>query len=373
MTPPATPHPLNPKATQPQPMDALGALEALARWLHARQYRFFTATPLTHARVWQRRPDHTAASLPEAFGWNWPFLATLLPQALHDRLRQNDWIEPCEWPPSGSAGHTLPASVAPAAAQPIEPPSQPASVQVHRWRSRVRFATLPTPAGDLLLAHGQYPTVQDDAVFFGPDTYRFAQAVADWLTRAQDRQQPLPMRALELCAGAAPAALLIKKMQPNCDVLASDLNARALQLAAGNSRINALPITTVVSDLFANIDGAFDLIVANPPYLVDAKKRAYRHGGGLYGAELAVRIVQASVPRLRPGGALLVYTGVAVVQGVDVFEQALQPVLLPLQQQGWSVEHRTLDPDVFGEELEQPAYQDAERIAAVVLRVSRPA
>ncbi|MCR3765210.1 SAM-dependent methyltransferase, partial [Pseudomonas aeruginosa] len=40
---------------------------------------------------------------------------------------------------------------------------------------------------------------------------------------------------------------------------------------------------------------------------------------------------------------------------------------------GWDWEYQELDPDVFAEELESPAYREAERIAVVGLRISRRA
>ena len=40
---------------------------------------------------------------------------------------------------------------------------------------------------------------------------------------------------------------------------------------------------------------------------------------------------------------------------------------------GWPMAYAELDPDVFGEELDTPAYACAERIAAVGLVVQRPA
>ena len=55
----------------------------------------------------------------------------------------------------------------------------------------------------------------------------------------------------------------------------------------------------------------------------------------------------------------------------------VQPPLLEglrpfLAESGWPWRYRELDPDVFGEELEEPAYAEAERIAAVALVVQRP-
>ncbi|MCY7319418.1 MAG: SAM-dependent methyltransferase, partial [Ramlibacter sp.] len=114
----------------------------------------------------------------------------------------------------------------------------------------------------------------------------------------------------------------------------------------------------------------FDLIVSNPPYLVDASARTYRDGGGPLGAGLSERIVAEGLPRLAPGGRLVLYTGAAIVDGADPLFEALQPLL---QRRGWRFSYRELDPDVFGEELDLPAYQRADRIAAVALVVARPA
>jgi methylase of polypeptide subunit release factors len=116
------------------------------------------------------------------------------------------------------------------------------------------------------------------------------------------------------------------------------------------------------------VDGAFDLIVANPPYLNDEEARTYRHGGGRWGEALSARILAEGLARLAPGGRLILYTGATIVAGADPLLELLQP---HLEQCGWPWSYRELDPDVFGEELEQPAYRDAERIAAVALVVQR--
>lgn len=115
---------------------------------------------------------------------------------------------------------------------------------------------------------------------------------------------------------------------------------------------------------------SFDLIVANPPYLLDASERAYRHGGGMLGAGLSLAIVDAALERLEAGGSLLLYTGVAMVEGGDPF---LARIRERLASREWEWDYQELDPDVFAEELDSPAYRDAERIAVVGLRVTRPA
>jgi methylase of polypeptide subunit release factors len=65
----------------------------------------------------------------------------------------------------------------------------------------------------------------------------------------------------------------------------SDINESALQLARVNAKAAGVDATIAYSDLFDQLDGEFDLIVANPPYLNDPLERTYRHGGGALGSE----------------------------------------------------------------------------------------
>ena len=122
------------------------------------------------------------------------------------------------------------------------------------------------------------------------------------------------------------------------------------------------------SDLLNNVEGMFDLVVANPPYLLDPLERDYRHGGGQLGGGLSLAIVDAALERLAPGGTLLLYTGSAIVDGRDDFREAVADQLATRRAE-WRYEE--LDPDIFGEELETPAYSHADRIAAVLLTLTR--
>ena len=102
--------------------------------------------------------------------------------------------------------------------------------------------------------------------------------------------------------------------------------------------------------------------------MLDAGRRAYRHGGGSLGADLSLRIVNEAIGRLSQGGTLLLYTGVAMVDGHDPFLAAIRAQLTAPQ---WSWHYQELDPDVFGEQLLEPGYEQVERIAAVGLTVTR--
>ena len=185
---------------------------------------------------------------------------------------------------------------------------------------------------------------------------------------------PSPKRLIDIGCGSGAAAIVLARALPRAEVIAADINPRALELTAHNARIAGVPsLRTVNSDLLNDVDGAFDLIVANPPYMLDnmldGAARAYRHGGGHHGEGLALAIVRAALQRLAPGGSLLLYTGAALVRQVDQFYAAAAPLL---RAAGCTWHYEELDPDVFGEELEQPGYADVERIAAVWLTVTMP-
>ena len=64
------------------------ALLALLRYLQDQGYDFITPTPATHARVLARPTSSRCGSdLRDAFGWNRPFPAVLLPHALLQQLQ----------------------------------------------------------------------------------------------------------------------------------------------------------------------------------------------------------------------------------------------------------------------------------------------
>jgi 23S rRNA G2069 N7-methylase RlmK/C1962 C5-methylase RlmI len=151
-------------------------------------------------------------------------------------------------------------------------------------------------------------------------------------------------------------------------IVLSDINPKALAFARVNAALAGVQAELVQSDVLDDVTGEHDLIIANPPYMQDDANRTYRHGGGSYGEALSVRIVRESLPRLAASGALLLYTGAPVVAGVDVFHEAVQP-LLAASEGIAHVEYDELDPDVFGEQLASEQYAKVERIAVVGLTV----
>jgi methylase of polypeptide subunit release factors len=216
---------------------------------------------------------------------------------------------------------------------------------------------------DVLRLHSGYPTEAEDAVFFGPDTYRFVRFMQDAVER-----NPLPPQARLLDIGCGSGAGGLALARYGARPVLNDINPLALRLAAVNARAAGIEAEFLEGDGTADRGGNFDCIIANPPYLVDASERTYRHGGGRLGRELSVRIAESALRRLAPGGRLLLYTGVAIVDGVDGFLEEMRTLL---DEAGFAWRYTEIDPDVFGEELEQAAYHHADRIAAVGLEAVR--
>ena len=75
-------------------------------------------------------------------------------------------------------------------------------------------------------------------------------------------------RLLDVGTGTGAIALAIKQELPAADVTATDSSPDALALAAENAAANGLELKLVEADLLSGVDGRFDLVVSNPPYVL---------------------------------------------------------------------------------------------------------
>ncbi|HEY2464346.1 MAG TPA: class I SAM-dependent methyltransferase [Steroidobacteraceae bacterium] len=324
----------NPFARTPcAPLDTADrALLELGHALKGLGYCFTTITPASHARV-IARPSSETLSLTDIFGWSRRFRSGQLDSQLAKLASRAEVLE----------------------------------LRSGWLKSSVRFSTL----GNQLYAHSAYPTHQADAVFFGPDTYRFARLISSAIAGMQFRCAER-LRILDVGAGSGAGGLHAAALasRTSSAVTLTDVNPRALRCCRINAALNGIDNVHVVeSDLFANISGSYDLIIANPPYLVDPRGRTYRHGGGHLGSDLSVRFVEAGISRLARGGRLVLYTGSAIVDGRDYLRETLSSLL---RGRVLRMSYEEIDPDVFGEELDHPPYDRADRIAVVGVIIDLP-
>ncbi|GAA3287178.1 methyltransferase [Dactylosporangium vinaceum] len=312
--------------TMAAPADTDTALLRLGERLKAAGYRFTTVTPASHDRVNARPGNARARSLTDVLGWSRPFAPGALPDDVVTLLEQ-----------AGQLRH-----------------------DDDGWHSLIRVSSYD---GELFV-HSAFPACAADAVFFGPDTHRTIDAALAHL-----RTAPAPARVAEIGTGSGAVAIAVAKRVPAAEVVAVDINPTALYFARINAAMaGTANVRACRSDLLDAVGGQFDLIVSNPPFMIDPECRPYRDGGGEHGHDLPLRVLDTAVARLAPGGSLVLLSGTGVVDGRDPLRAAVTERLAGT---GLRREYREIDPDVYSENLEH-AYAHADRIALVVLTVTRP-
>ena len=228
-------------------------------------------------------------------------------------------------------------------------------------KSRYRVSSV----GEDLFLHSAYPTQAEDAVFFGPDSYRFAALLRRELANLPPRREG---RLVDIGAGAGVGAIVAAKLCPHLRTTMTDINPKALFLASVNARAAGVEADFVLGEGLAGVTEPIDLAIANPPYIVDDAGRDYRDGGDMHGGEVALQMAEAAVERLARTGRMILYTGGSIVAGRDPLHDALRQLA---DGAGCDLRYDEIDPDVFGEELTKPAYHDVERIAVVAAVLAR--
>ncbi len=74
-------------------------------------------------------------------------------------------------------------------------------------------------------------------------------------------------KILDMCTGSGCIAITVSDMCDNAKVIASDISKEALEVAKENNELNKTDVEFIQSDLFENVEGLFDVIVSNPPYI----------------------------------------------------------------------------------------------------------
>lgn len=137
------------------------------------------------------------------------------------------------------------------------------------------------------------------------------EAMLEWALRQQLPDEPTIM---DLCSGSGALALAIATARPAARVIAVENSAEALAYTQRNldgTGVEIVDADVTAEGLRADLDGAVDLIVANPPYIpdgaeLDPEVADHDPAAALFGGADGMVVIDAIVAKaqqwLRPGG-----------------------------------------------------------------------
>ena len=132
---------------------------------------------------------------------------------------------------------------------------------------------------------------------------------------------------LDLCTGSGAIAVTLAK-KSGATVFASDISEGALEVASKNAQLNGATVQFIHSNLFESIEGKFNLIVSNPPYIptedikgLDKEVRDYEPtlalDGGADGLDFYRAIAKNAAEHLEDGGILIMEFGIGQASDIS--------------------------------------------------------
>ena len=133
---------------------------------------------------------------------------------------------------------------------------------------------------------------------------------------------------LDLCTGSGCIAITLKLEKPELRVSASDISTDALDVAEANAEYLSADINFIKSDLFADTNGNYDVIVTNPPYVCSHETNGMKLSGwpepmlaldgGDDGLDLIRKIVVNSLDYLNDNSYLLIEAGPQQAETISI-------------------------------------------------------
>lgn len=162
--------------------------------------------------------------------------------------------------------------------------------------------------------------VTPDVLVPRPETETVVEAAIDFVVRSGLRMERL--RIVDIGTGSGALLLALLSELPNATGTGTDISSSALEVARGNAARCGLEnrCKFVVSDITAGVEGPFDLVVSNPPYIAHdeiatlaPEVRDYDPkvslDGGKDGLDAYRSIAKEAKRILAPGGRLFVELG----------------------------------------------------------------
>lgn len=130
---------------------------------------------------------------------------------------------------------------------------------------------------------------------------------------------------LDLCCGTGCIGVSLAKLG-GFEVTFGDISRDCIDLARENAALNGIAGSFVLTDMFGNISGSYDMICVNPPYIPTSdlallqaevkREPALALDGGADGLDFYRRISRDYAAHLNPGGALLMEVGAGQAEDV---------------------------------------------------------
>ncbi len=129
---------------------------------------------------------------------------------------------------------------------------------------------------------------------------------------------------LDMGTGSGAIGISAAKSSDVERVMMADIDDNAVSAAKENVELNSVinKCSILQSDLFENIQGKFDIIIFNPPYLPDDEVKASKNewSGGRTGIETTKRFIEESRSHLKQNGTIIIVkSSFADPEGLDSF------------------------------------------------------
>lgn len=94
--------------------------------------------------------------------------------------------------------------------------------------------------------------------------------LVEWILQTMPTDKPLSV--LDIGTGSGCIAIALKQRRPNWQVTGLDISSEALKIAEQNAIRNNVSVHWLQQDIFSDFTGTFDVIVSNPPYILNSEK-----------------------------------------------------------------------------------------------------
>ncbi len=158
--------------------------------------------------------------------------------------------------------------------------------------------------------------VDNNVLIPRPDSETLVESALKILEKSHENKS-----VLDLCTGSGALGISLKHTLPHLNVTCTDISPEALSVCRKNSRaILGYELEIIESNLFDKIDGDFDIIITNPPYLTGRETSEMMEtgwpeppislDGGTDGLDFIRTIINEAHGFLKEKGSLIIESGI---------------------------------------------------------------